>query len=83
MIGDHPTLAEFLLESLAHQIISFAEHLQMKQKKEQPLIKIVNDFYLRVIFQYRKLFVPALLSNIPKSQADDIDPLAPKFTSTL
>jgi len=57
--------------------------LQLKQKKEQALIKIVNDFYLRVIFQYRKLFVPALLSHVPRFKPVDIDPFLPKFTSTL
>ena len=70
LIGDHEALTEFLLEALAHQIVTFAEQMQKQLKKEHTLTKNVSDFYLRVVFPRRRLFIAALLANIPKLNKD-------------
>lgn len=66
MIGDHPSLAEFLLERLAFEIVNFAEKEQNKHKKQKNLIKTVTDFYLNVINMHRGKFLSALLNKLPK-----------------
>lgn len=66
LISDHPTLAEFLLEGLAFEIVSFAQAQQNKLKKQSNLTKTVADFYLNVVLHNRRTFLPALLKKIPK-----------------
>ena len=81
LIGDHPVLAEFLLEGLALEILTFAQNEQSKQKNKSALTKAVTDFFLNVVLQYRNRFISSLLKKIRFST--EIDPLAPGFSVVL
>jgi hypothetical protein len=81
LIGDHPLLVEFLLEGLAIEIVGFAQKEQSKQKKQSSLPKTVADFYLNIVLQNRRIFLPAILKKIPNKE--EIDPLAPTFLNIL
>lgn len=81
LIGDHPVLAEFLLEGLALEILTFAQNEQSKQKNKSALTKAVTDFFLNVVLQYRSRFISSLLKKIRFST--EIDPLTPGFSVVL
>lgn len=68
IIGDHSDLANFLLQRLAVEIVTFSQKEEQKAKKSITLPKTVADFYLNIIVPNRRIFVSALLNKIPKNK---------------
>jgi hypothetical protein len=88
LISDHPGLAEFLLERLALEIVTFAQKEQEKQerhKRQKALSKTVADFYLNAILPHRRRFISALLRKLPRKNEEEGEPpgIGPSFYALL